>query len=335
MRRSPVAARPASRVRPTVVWAAAALCTLLAAIGLLPDLLGGLDRFSPFAQLVSFRPVLLGAAAVPLAALGALVWFRRGAWPFLAGLTTVLLVAAVLVLPRAVAEPLPTGGRPITVLSFNVFEGNADVEAFAELIRIERPDLIAVPEAGARYESQLAPLIEPLGYRLYRTEAAEESDIANVVAAVSTGLGRVRVQASDASAPFPFVQVTGGRLGELRFAAVHTQAPVPDGIPRWRADLAELRQWCAGSNPAIVAGDLNATLDHSPLREGMAGCIDAAAQRGEGMTPTWGPSKRARLVGPQIDHVLATAGIAAETFAVVDLPGSDHRAVLTRLRLPE
>ena len=32
--------------------------------------------------------------------------------------------------------------------------------------------------------------------------------------------------------------------------------------------------------------------------------------------------------------ILATDGIEAETFAVHDIPGSDHRAVLTRLRLP-
>jgi endonuclease/exonuclease/phosphatase (EEP) superfamily protein YafD len=42
-----------------------------------------------------------------------------------------------------------------------------------------------------------------------------------------------------------------------------------------------------------------------------------------------------RPVGPQIDHVLATDGISAETFTVHDIPGSDHRAVLTRLRLPD
>jgi hypothetical protein len=32
--------------------------------------------------------------------------------------------------------------------------------------------------------------------------------------------------------------------------------------------------------------------------------------------------------------VLSTAGIAAEAFTVHDVAGSDHRAVVTRLRLP-
>ncbi len=70
------------------------------------------------------------------------------------------------------------------------------------------------------------------------------------------------------------------------------------------------------------------------MRAGMAGCEDAAAQRGGGLIPTWGPSSRTRLIGPQIDHVIATTGITAETFSVHDIARTDHRAVLTRLQLP-
>jgi endonuclease/exonuclease/phosphatase (EEP) superfamily protein YafD len=144
----------------------------------------------------------------------------------------------------------------------------------------------------------------------------------------------VRVQVTGAGAAFPYVEVTGGGLGGLRFAAVHTQAPVGRKLAGWSEDLAGLRQWCAGPTPVIVAGDLNATLDHSALRAGMAGCTDAADQRGDGLIPTWSPSAETRPLGPQIDHVLTNDGIAAESFAVYEVPGSDHRAILTRLRLP-
>ena len=84
----------------------------------------------------------------------------------------------------------------------------------------------------------------------------------------------------------------------------------------------------------VLAGDFNATLDHSMLRAGMVGCDDAAAQRGDGLIPTWGPTQRTRAIGPQIDHVLATRGIQAASFQVLDLPGSDHHAILATLRLP-
>jgi endonuclease/exonuclease/phosphatase (EEP) superfamily protein YafD len=303
-------------------------------IGTLPDLLFGLDSYSPFVQLVSFRPLLLVLGAVLLVVMAALTWFRRGAWPFAAGLAAVLLVGGGLVAPRLLPDPVPTGGSTLTVLSFNTFEGRSDVDVLAELIRSERPDVVALPEAGSRYSGRLAALIGPHGYRLHSSNLGDPRDIANVAVAVAPGLGEVRVDAADQTSTFPYVELTGGRLGALRFLAYHSAAPVPGQVAQWRSDLAALPRWCAGPTPAIVAGDFNATLDHSALRAGTAGCADAAAQRGAGLIPTWGPSRRSRTLGPQIDHVMATAGVVAETFSVHELPNSDHRAILARLRLP-
>jgi endonuclease/exonuclease/phosphatase (EEP) superfamily protein YafD len=98
--------------------------------------------------------------------------------------------------------------------------------------------------------------------------------------------------------------------------------------------MAMLAKWCAGGSPAIVAGDLNATLDHSLLRKGMAGCTDAAEQRGQGLLSTWSPTEGTELFGPQIDHVLSTTGIDADSFSVHEIDGSDHRAILTTVRVP-
>ena len=332
-RRSRAATRPVRGDRRAAVWVVAAVISALSVLVLLPDLVG-LDRYGRVVQLVSFRPQLLGAGAVLLVLLLVATCVRHRLWPIPAGLAAVLLVGAALVLPRAVPDAVPVGGGPLTVLSFNAFEGRADAAAFALLIRTERPDLVAVPEAGARFAAELAPLVEPLGYRLHHTDSSDPSDVANVVAAVADGLGPVQVRTTGADAPFPYVEVTGGQLGPLRFAAVHTQAPVSQQIPRWRSDLAGLRQWCAGPTPAVVAGDLNATLDPAALRAGMAGCDDAAAQRGAGLVSTWGPTPGSRPFGPQIDHVLVTGGIATDSLTVHEVPGSDHRAILTGLRLP-
>jgi endonuclease/exonuclease/phosphatase (EEP) superfamily protein YafD len=76
-----------------------------------------------------------------------------------------------------------------------------------------------------------------------------------------------------------------------------------------------------------------AGLDHSVLRSTTTGCSDAAAQRGQGLVPTW-PTWLPDWLGPQIDHVFVTDPIIAEHFEVREITGSDHRAVLTRLRLP-
>lgn len=325
---SPARSRRGGRAR----FTAAGLLTAAAAVGVLPDLLFGLDRYSPFAQLIAFRPLLLGGAAVLTVAAVLVTAWRRRALPFAVGLLVVTLVGSWMVAPRAVADPPPTPGRALTVLSFNTYQGEADVDTLAALIRSQRPDLVSLPEAGVDYRARLAPLVRPLGYRLYTSTPPARPDVAGTTALVADGLGEVETQVGDTT--FPYLEVTGGGLGGLHFVAFHAVAPTGGAVPQWRADLGTLSRWCAGADPAVIAGDLNATLDHSVLRAVIAGCGDAAAQRGQGLEATW-PSWAPGWLGPQIDHVLSTRGIEAETFAVYDIPGSDHRAVVSRLRIPD
>jgi endonuclease/exonuclease/phosphatase (EEP) superfamily protein YafD len=332
---SPPSYAPAPQRRRWVLrYVLAALFTLVLAVFVLPDLLFGLDEVSPYAQLISMRPWLLAGVAALLVMLLVVFLFERRVLPFAAGVLVVLLIGASIVLPRIVPDPVPTGGTPFTVLAFNTYEGSADLAEVAALIEQRRPDVVALSEAGQRYADRLAPLVEPLGYALHSSVGSRSRDVQGVTTVVSDRLGDVQVRIGKETSTFPYVELSGGGLGGLRMVAFHSVAPVPGSVPDWRHDLALLDQWCSGPTPAIIAGDFNATLDHSALRAGTAGCGDAAAQRGQGLVPTWGPTPRTRLVGPQIDHVFATDGIGAETYEVHDITGSDHRAVLTTLRLP-
>jgi endonuclease/exonuclease/phosphatase (EEP) superfamily protein YafD len=323
------------RTRPLVRPARLVLALLVvaaAAVGVLPDLLG-LDHRSPFAQLVSFRPAMLAGLIVLAVAASVAAVVRRQGWTLAGGLLAIVAVGGAMVLPRALAtaaEP-QSDARTLTVLAFNTYEGDGDVDALAALIRSTRPDLIAIPEAAARYRDRLAPLVPE-----YRFAPSNERgrDVQAVTAATRNDLGEVAVQV-DRSTPFPSVEVSGAGLGDVRFVAFHSVAPTPGDVPQWRSDLATLDRWCADrqSGPVIIAGDFNATLDHSVFRSAITGCADAAEQAGEGLTGTW-TTHWPEWLGPQIDHVLVTGGITAETLSVHEVPGSDHRAVLTRLRLP-
>lgn len=124
------------------------------------------------------------------------------------------------------------------------------------------------------------------------------------------------------------MQVTGGALGAVRVVAVHVAAPIPGLMQGWISEFGMLQQWCApGRGSNIVIGDVNATLDHSPLRSGITGCTDAAADRGQGLVATW-PSTWPRWFGVQIDHVFTAGGLRPKSLRVLDIPGSDHRALL-------
>lgn len=322
------------RVRP---WrlAFSVLVVAAAAVGLLPDLLG-LDGRSPFAQLVSFRPALVAALAVLAVVATVAAGVRRRGWTLAGGLLAVTLVAGMMVLPRGVPTfdvPEPDGPptRTLKVLTFNTYEGEGDVEAVAALVRSTQPHLIALPEAGGRYRDRLAPLLPD-----YRFASSQErgADVQAVTAAARTDMGDLTVQV-DRSTPFPSVELSGGKLGDARFVAFHSHAPIPGDIPQWRSDLDTLGRWCADrqAGPVVVAGDFNATLDHSVFRDAMTGCVDAAERTGEGLVGTW-PSRVPSWLEPQIDHVLVTGDITPEQVSVHDIPGSDHRAVFSRLRLP-
>lgn len=307
----------------------------VAAVLVLPDLLFGLDQRSPFAQVVPFRPLVL-AALVPLVLVLVLARSRRVLRPFAAVLAAVLVVGAVLVVPRLVPGEAPAGGRQLTVLALNTRDGGADPASVAGLVARDRPDLVSLTESGPAYAARLAEWVEPLGYVLRSTsDELSESDIQHITVAYRRDFGDVRAGVGTDSS-FPYLTLTGGGLGDLTFVAFRALAPLPGLLPGWRSDLAGLQRWCASGRPVVIAGDLNATLDHSALRSGMRGCADAAAEVGAGLIPTWAPRRVGdvgRLLGPQIDHVIVSGGPAAEAFEVADVPGTDHRAVVARLRV--
>ena len=93
------------------------------------------------------------------------------------GLLAVAAVGIVMVAPRALAgvtvpEPDAPTRPALTVLTFNTYEGQADVDALATLIRDTKPDLIALPESAGRFRDKLTPLVPDTGSLRPRNGAA-------------------------------------------------------------------------------------------------------------------------------------------------------------------
>lgn len=307
----------------------AAAGTLACGLIFFPDLLR-VDRWTPFAQLVAFRPVLV---AVALVAGSAVMLASRRLRT--AGLLVVVtaLVGAALVVPRtAGGSPEAGTGRTISVLTANVQASRADVQALAALVREHQPDVVVLPEADADYRRQLARAVPGSEYR-GRALAPGHSPVAAMSVLVARDLGPVRFDRLERWT-YPGLSVTGGRLGNVRIVGVHAHPPLPrSGVARWKADLSLLRRSCGSSSkPVVVAGDFNASLDHSLLRAAMRGCTDVAAALGEGLRGTW-PSALPDWLAPQIDHVFVTRPITPGDIEFFHVPGSDHRAVLAEVVL--
>jgi endonuclease/exonuclease/phosphatase (EEP) superfamily protein YafD len=289
---------------------------------------GGPATLAAVAQ--AWRPHLAASALAGAAVLAS----RRRTRPLAAGLAAAGMVGGWPAVRRAVRGP---GGRPgagdVTVLAANVLHGRADTGALAALVADEHPDFVVLPESGADFRDKLMPLLAGLGYRSWVASGGRPRDGDTVTLLVGERAGDVQVR-SAGGMRLPHLEATGGILGARTLYAVHPTAPMSRrGTAWWHDELALIGQWCAGPEAPLVAGDFNATLDHPALRAALGRCRSAAAGTGRGLVGTF-PAGVPRWLGIQIDHVLVPADAVTTRFAMLDVTGSDHRAVLARVRLP-
>jgi len=231
--------------------------------------------------------------------------------------------------PRYFADGQPgTGGPVLRVMAVNLYYGEADAAAVVSLVRQRAVDVLAVteltPAAAKRLEQ--AGLGEVLPHQHFQPAAA---------AAGSGVASRYPLVAIDLAGPSSFRQPSAAVHVEdqvVEVVAVHAMPPVDDSRA-WAADLRSLPRANKEGAVRVLAGDFNATLDHAEFRRLLTrGYVDAADQLGLGMMATW-PRERS-LPPVTIDHVLIDSRAAVRNFQVVDLPGSDHRAILATVRLP-
>ncbi|GAA4863785.1 endonuclease/exonuclease/phosphatase family protein [Actinomycetospora straminea] len=316
---------------------AAVVLGLPAAVVMFSDLLG-IDHRTPFVQTIAFRPQL-ATATVVFAVLVAVV--ARRAWPTALALGLVGVLGLAMVLPRAVGSGATgaTGGPELTVLTASTYLSRADPDALAGLIAARTPDVVVLPEARGELRASLQEALVDesggeegtSGYRVFAADA--DRDDSPMTVFVRRELGRPTVTPNrDTEFPSLIVELADVDGRPVRVVATHPQSPRPGETGDWRRDVAALARWCTGDRPTVVAGDLNATLDHAELREAIEGCTDAASDVGAGLMGTW-PSAAPRLLGVQIDHVLVSGGPTAREVDIVDVPGSDHRGILARVGL--
>jgi endonuclease/exonuclease/phosphatase (EEP) superfamily protein YafD len=289
----------------------------------------GIDAVTPVPQLLAFLPWLL-APTLLAAGLGALA--RRP-----------VLVAAGLVLAAATAWFLRPYGNldapsgpvlaKLRVLTSNVEFGGA-TPALLDAVRREKPDLLFVQECNRVCSDALARELPPASYPYRKVVEGSGAEASAILSA------RPLKPAPGIPATFAMpgaVAVVDGH--EVRIQLAHPLPPVPRLVGRWKQELGAIERYVAeGTGPTLVAGDFNASQDHASFRRVLDagnGLRDAAALAGASRTPTW-PAKTAKsavALGAQIDHVLVSKEFGTRSARFVDLPGTDHRALLVELEL--
>jgi endonuclease/exonuclease/phosphatase (EEP) superfamily protein YafD len=310
--------------RPARRPVAALLIALAAALGVATAMSLATPLGWPFELFVHFR-AQYAAASMILAALLVAAGSARAS--LLAILLAVLNARPVLQTARAVPSPGACTGRAFTVVTANVQYSNRDRRRFLDWLASHPADLVVVQEVTAAWERDLARLP---AYPYRALIAREDPYGIGVLSRWPLGSPQPVDYAGDGLRSISGqVQLAGL---PLRFIALHTHWPITPGLERLRdrALDAAARSIVAGSGPAVVLGDLNAT----PYSPAYADFLRASGMRDAADGSRWQPTWMAGFwpLALRIDHVFVSPGLCVEDARVGPSIGSDHRPVAAHLR---
>lgn len=276
------------------------------------------------------RTVLVGLdVAVPLAlaplAVAALVQVVTGRRRLALVTAGLLALNAFWVVPLYVGDRVQRG-EPLTVMTANLRFGEADPAVVVRLVKDNAVDVLATEELTPAAVERLrnAGLDELLPY--HELDPFREAD----------GCGLWSRYPIDRLPPFSLrfrspgaVVKTGTRQVVVR--VVHPFPPTDGAL--YRDDNAALRSQARDLDPTmptVLAGDFNASSDNALFRSLLGAQFrDASEEAGSGLHGTWFPHGWPLLL--HLDHVLVDKHFSVRSTTVIDLPGSDHDAVVARL----
>lgn len=306
----------------------------------------GAERLLVFAQLVALRgPLLIGLAAAAIVLVLIVVRSRRRRAvliPVAAALALAAVLNAGVIAARGADVVTSTSAvaNTVRILSWNTEHAAPGADAIAELIAEVDAEIVVLPETDEGAAADIVAALESEG-RAVRHDTIDQDFPGSTPTSVlfigdlATGdYRRSETSGSTPGQPSGVWEPTDPAAPII--AAVHTVPPMPWAMSLWSAGL----DWVAGAcnDPrAIVAGDLNATLDHMAHLGSEGGaigrCRDAAEEMSSSARGSW-PSALPELLSSPIDHILVGSAWEVVSFDVLgaeQAPGSDHRPIVAEL----
>jgi len=287
--------------------------------------------FNPVQQVFVLAAPLAPWAIIGYILAGLLLFVGRAPrWLSIAvGLIAVAgLIVHVTWIAPSFRAPSPTPDANLRVVQLNTNRGQADPLEVRALLAKTKPDVFVMAEATPDFLKEInangavgpggivaeyaeVPPGQMLGVVTYSRFPITFEDSTTV----SDGAYSFKVHA-----PSPF-----------NLIALHTAEPLV-AYENYRRDYANLLPMVKeGHRPLLVVGDLNATVDSLPVKQlAELGLRDAATEAGSGWQPTW-PSGLGLLT---LDHVMFSDGFAVARTSTVQVPGSDHLALIVDLKGP-
>lgn len=223
----------------------------------------------------------------------------------------------------------------VTVLTANVLWTTLDVDGVVAMIEESDADVVVLQEVSGRFGDRLLAHegLAAYDYRSRDHDAGSVSGRAFSTMLLSR-LDLVDTEPLDLGAQGATTATFETAAGTFTVSSIHLAAPFrSEFVPRWRNQLAALATMNT-TEPAILAGDFNATTDHRPFRTLLdSGWTDAHEQKGCGLDLTYPVDGSLPFPVLRLDHVLVTDHFEVLRVDVLDdTIGSDHAPVLTAVR---
>lgn len=277
------------------------------------------DLFSHFH--VQYLGLAAGAAGV-----GLLVRSRWG---------TVAALLAALAAGREVA-PLWTetgpsegaNGERVRVVALNVLTSNRKHGEVITWLVQQKADVIVAQEIDDRWAGALDAGLD--GYLRLPTDTLSGDNFGMAIYLAAGWAAEAPPIIHWTELETPWIEVVIQRRDvDLRVFGVHTIPPLNARFFRSRGDQLRSAVAAAGDSiePAVIAGDFNATIWSKALREALDGSALRPACLGHGPWGSW-PSRLMFTGGILIDHVLVDDRLAVLSHRVGRHVGSDHRGIV-------
>lgn len=225
----------------------------------------------------------------------------------------------------------------LRVLSANLWNGRANAEAFAELVRAFDVDVVAAQELGPAQAEALRRHL-PHG----RLEPADDYSGMGIAGRVPLDVRRIALPTRDARVADLVLRGGDGAPVAVELLNLHVEAP--HQRPAWRTVARRRGQWrglerhlnADPHRPRLVVGDFNSTPLWPFYRRVTIHLRDAALihadRAGAPVRRTWGPwPGSVRLL--RIDHAFVHR-LEVLDFRILDIPDGDHSAVLVEVAVP-
>jgi len=317
------------------------LLVICAAVGIL---LGFGGRWSPVLDAIGFFRIQFAvlAAVSGALALGLRRWYIAGIGFFVAAFAVATLGPVWRSVERTIAQTTQT--RAVTVMTANVFgRSNPSLHLTASILMAADPDVLAVVEAPRAWSKPSALLA-----RQYPYSTAQPKSRNGAILFSKFPLSRIETAfASPDSPAFATAFADLGRGAGLEVTAVHLSWPLVanDAQTKQIAIIGSLLP--AGVTSKILMGDFNAVPWSAAMKRveantglSMVGGFRRTWRGGYpnplhfALTSSLYGKEIPSVLGQHIDHVLLSSDIGIETVELIPLPGSDHHAVWSRIRIP-